>query len=480
MPPRKRNQSNAMLYTLIAFIGLFIIATTCAVIFYVKTEDLKTREAAAIRARDELAIPREQQQLGTIVGTKQAQSWLGTMVQHFDDSIKLVTGSAPRSDVPADVKLAQAMAKVQATLALTADYVDLSGADPNTTGLTYVIESLKTELDKAAAATAAQKTAYDDLLRMHEDMQQAMKQQEQYLLAEKDRLQQEVDKARQDYKDLKAQLQQTNDQWIQRHQEQLAKEQAAVDRLNDQIAAKQAELDLITEKLKRAQLQVAKIQPPPDSNAPAMAADGEIILYDYVSKVVHINKGSDDRVYRGLTFAVHDKNAPIRPDGKGKAEIEVFDVGKNFSTARVVSSDPRKPILEGDLISNLIWDSAKRNVFVIAGQFDIDNDGSIDADAHAKVKALVEKWGGKVQDEVTADTDFVVLGKLPPLRKKPTFEEIEIDPQANQKYQQSVRDRENYQKIQEQAKALWIPVFTYDRFLYFTGYKNLSAKAGAF
>ena len=39
MPPGKRRQSNAMLYTLITFVGLFIIATTVAVIYYVKAEE---------------------------------------------------------------------------------------------------------------------------------------------------------------------------------------------------------------------------------------------------------------------------------------------------------------------------------------------------------------------------------------------------------------------------------------------------------
>ena len=41
MPPRKRQQSNAMLYTLIAFVGLFIAAATAAIIYYVKAEDYK-------------------------------------------------------------------------------------------------------------------------------------------------------------------------------------------------------------------------------------------------------------------------------------------------------------------------------------------------------------------------------------------------------------------------------------------------------
>jgi len=38
MPIGKRQQNNAMLYTIIAFVGLFIIAAAVAVIYYVKFE----------------------------------------------------------------------------------------------------------------------------------------------------------------------------------------------------------------------------------------------------------------------------------------------------------------------------------------------------------------------------------------------------------------------------------------------------------
>ena len=41
MPAHRRKQTNAMLYTLITFVGLFIAATTVAVIFYVKAEEYR-------------------------------------------------------------------------------------------------------------------------------------------------------------------------------------------------------------------------------------------------------------------------------------------------------------------------------------------------------------------------------------------------------------------------------------------------------
>ena len=42
MPAGKRQQSNAMLYTVITFVGLFLISTVIAVVFYL--QDRKTQD----------------------------------------------------------------------------------------------------------------------------------------------------------------------------------------------------------------------------------------------------------------------------------------------------------------------------------------------------------------------------------------------------------------------------------------------------
>ena len=128
--------------------------------------------------------------------------------------------------------------------------------------------------------------------------------------------------------------------------------------------------------------------------------------------------------------------------------------------------------MEGDVVANLIWDSDKTNVFVVAGDFDLDNDGVIEFDAVDKITALIEKWGGKVADDVSIDTDFVVLGRVPKVLKEPAREGAETDPTAMQQYNASLRRLEHYKEVQSRAEALWIPIFNYERFLYFIGYKG--------
>ena len=88
MPARNRPQSNAMLYTLITFVGLFIIAATTAVIFYVKFEEKITTANEAKRKLDEFANRREQQNKGKIIGVRQPRkTWLGTMNDYLDKMV---------------------------------------------------------------------------------------------------------------------------------------------------------------------------------------------------------------------------------------------------------------------------------------------------------------------------------------------------------------------------------------------------------
>ncbi|GAH40173.1 unnamed protein product, partial [marine sediment metagenome] len=112
--------------------------------------------------------------------------------------------------------------------------------------------------------------------------------------------------------------------------------------------------------------------------------------------------------------------------------------------------------------------------------FDLDGDKSIDYDAVNKIKTLIEKWGGRVADTVSIDADFLVLGKAPKVLGKPTFEAMEVDPMAMVKYQASVQKAVHYRQVQNRAQAFSIPVFNYERFLYFIGYKTQARRAGAF
>jgi hypothetical protein len=617
MPVGKRQQNSAMLYTVVIFVGLFIVSTVVAVIFYLQAEKNRTKAVTLQTQMDDLANNSEIRNIGAIVGAKQPRkSRLGTMVDYLDDTVSLIIGGLPE-DTSAEVKVDTANRKVKDVLESLAQqhlavesevpaaesvesnapanelvellanqqfseatedfnetlkneltpekleeawkaatdqmgpfkkqigsrteteesddvvfdvvfvtcefekgaldvkitynsekqivglflvptpeevlesyrkepeivtrqqpYIEID--DPNTVGLVSVVEKLKTKLDNTTNAAMIRQEQLERQKNLFDDAMKVTLEKEQTLLAEKEKYQQQVDDIKQDYDDLKKMTQQTSEQQVQTLMAQLEEERDNRKKLSQQLLKTEAELTTAEERIRRAQEKLHSLVPLPDSEIAAYKPDGEIISVDDSAKIVRINLGSDDHVYRGLTFSVYDKNTPIPKDGKGKAEIEVFSVDKNISAARIISSSRKNPIIMGDAVANLIWDSDKVNVFVVAGEFDLNGDGEIDYDGAEKVKALIKKWGGKVADEISIDVDFLVLGATPAVSPKPTFEQMEVDPMALEKYEVSLERLNFYNEVQERAQKLSIPVFNLERFLYFIGYKTLSARSDAF
>ena len=606
MPPGKRQQTNTTLYMTITFVGLWIVATVVAVIFYMKAEDYRTEAARLQTERDELASSAEIRRIGALVGDKQPRkSRLGTMVEYVDEAVILILGGLPEEETSAQVKVDTANRKVKDTIELVSQpkaptktaegappnqFVELltggqfpaatetfdetmknalppeklqelwestiaqmgtfksqlgtrteqqddfnivlvtcefengaldvkvvynaenqaaglfftptppqvlqsyqpgdepSGqqtpfieiADPNTTGLIRITEKLKAKLDNVAGTANATAAQLEDLQNRFDDAMAVSFEKEQTLLAEKEKYQQQVNDIKNDYDQLQELMRQTTDQQVQTLMTQFEEEKENRKQTYQELLKTQAELKMAQDRMKRTQGMLQAIVPLPDAETPAYKPDGSIMLIDDPTKIVHLNIGSNERVYRGLTFSVYDRNMPIPKDGKGKAEVEVFGVGETFSAARIIRSEIKRPIIVGDIIANLIWDSQKTNVFVIAGDFDLNGDGNSDRNAVDSLKALIQKWGGRVDDSVSVETDFVVLGTPPRVRRKPTFEQMEVDPMAMQRYEASLLRLDDYQKVQQQAETLLVPIFNLERFLYFIGYKEQSGRPGAF
>src|SRR4030043_105309 len=143
MPARRRKQSNAMLYTLITFVGLFIATTTVAVIYYVKAEEYKNREADLQREINNLATDRERQAYGTIVGTKlPGETWLGTMVNYLDKTVTLIAGGVAEP-TSAEVKVNNSITGTANSQKLAQEHITIG--DPNKTGLIQIVQGLKEE-----------------------------------------------------------------------------------------------------------------------------------------------------------------------------------------------------------------------------------------------------------------------------------------------------------------------------------------------
>ena len=479
MPAGKPAQSNAMLYTLITFVALFLVAAVAAFIFYLKAEEYRTEN---INIADDIAkLAARGENPDAIVGKRvmpetgrNQLSYLGTMNQHLNEMISYITGNPP-GDAAAAVKVNETKIEINALInAMGQDAQMLYG--PDGIDLVQAIRNLKIPLDDARNKA---KDMENSLLSIQDEFDLALENfqfEEEKLQAQLTDLQAQYDQVNANYEQLKQSMQMSADQQIQDYMDRLEKSEERLELKNIELANTQQELATTKESLQTALQQLEEIKPQPDIEVLAFRPDARIIEVDRQTSVVYLDVGSDSHVYVGLTFSVYDKNKPIPEDGKGKAEIEVFDVTKTISAARINNESKRNPIVRDDIVANLIWDSESSNTFVVAGDFDFDGDGVVERDGTEKNIRLIEYWGGTLNNAVSINTDFVLLGERPEELPEPTRAEIDIDPTIEQKYLASVERAKRYDMVLSRATTLAVPVFNQQRFLHLIGYQSLAAK----
>ena len=477
MAARQASQSNAMLYSMITFVALFIISAVLAVVYYVKSEEFRTQAELAKEDLRAIASPTESGALARIVGRPtQGMSYLGTMQKVVDDLYSFILGQQPSENMPATVKFNEISMKID-TLNKNVLVEDVNPAiGPHGVALLKTITELKTKLDNARSEIINLQNINEDLHIDLEDATANIQQERQNYEAELNRFKEDLDSIRNRFEQLQAQMQESTEEQLQAFQGKVEAEQ-------DRLRQKQLDLQDTEEKLaetdellQSALTKLETIKPKPDREAQAYQPDAKIVRIDSQNGIVYLDAGSRDHVYRGLTFAIYDRNKPIPEDGQGKAEIEVFQVSEQVSAARIIKSDKNNPVVSNDIVVNLIWDRDTPNRFVVIGDFDYNNDGVIDKDGAQRITELIQRWGGIVVDEVTVDTDFMVVGVEPAALRYPTQDELDMDPMAQQRYELSIKKVEEYNRLLEKAGNLGIPVFNQKRFMYLIGYDTLMHK----
>jgi hypothetical protein len=461
-----RSQDSSMLYTVIVFVALFIISTALAIVFYLKNTDMLKAVQEADKQRDEVATTAEVRNIGKLVGAKlPGKKALSSLLERFDELTALTLGTVP-ADASAEAKLNTAK---QQSNAIMLQLTDIIGSDANTAGLVRDPELLKTRFDEAKAQQTAASDKLAELEKMFDEDKKAAVEKEKELVTAMQKLQQDANVATRNYEDLKATMQQSSDQQVATITTKLDQADQTLKTAQTELLQTQAKLKSAESRVDSLQGQLEGIMPKPDNLSSALKPDGKIISVDDSTKTVIINLGKTDHVYRGLTFAVYDKSLPIPRSGKGKANIEVFDVQQDVSVARITESDKRDPVMADDTIANLIWKADAPREFVVAGDFAF-------GEGAPSIKELVRKWGANVAENVSITTNYLVLGTAPRVPAKPTVEEMAADPRAKEKYDAAALKLQQYNEILSQAKTLSIPVFDLERFLDFIGYTNAKGK----
>ncbi len=475
MAAGRSSGSGAMLYALITFVGLFLVAVVCAVVFYVKSEEYRTQNENVKSEMLKIANITQQKSLGKIVGGLSGnKTYLGVMEEQFNKLISIIAGVMPE-DIAADARANDISIRV-------AKLMELLGPDaspalgPNGVSLIGTIEALKGKID-------AVRMQFAELVgqnrQLQEDFDAAKKEsafKETQLVEQTNRYQKNADDIQAKYDQLQQLMGASADEQIQSFKDKLENEQTKLKQKHLELTESQAALAKTEQALQEAVRKLEEIKRPPNIEQLAFKTDARILRVDLQNGLVYLDIGTKDHVYRGLTFAVYDRAAPIPEDGQGKAEIEVFQVSQNVSVARIVRSNKRNPIVQEDLVANLIWDSTASNRFVVAGDFDVNSDGKIDSDGAARIREMIERWGGTAVEGVTIDTDFVIAGQPPQPIAKPSRDEADLDPMTQQRYEQSLKSAGEYAAVLAGAKTLSVPVFNQKKFLYLIGFDTLMSQ----
>lgn len=468
-----RTQSNAMLYALITFVALFVVGVVCAVIFYVKSEEYRTQLDSSKSDLQKVATIQEQRDLGKIVGkVEEGKSYLGTMSERFDKLYSIITGVAPAADLSADAKLNEITLQVNKMTEMLGQSVS-PAVGPEGIALIKLASDLKTRADDAQTKLNDLAAQYQQLQEQYNTDKQEAAFKEQQFVAQVQSYQQNANDIQAKYDELQKQMTRSAEEQIQAVNKRLEEEQNKLKQKQMELTDTEAKLTQANKSLREALSRLEAIRPRPDKEVAAYQPDAGILRVDLQNNMVYLDAGSDDHVYRGLTFAVFDRNAPIPESGEGKAEIEVFQVEPKVSVARIVRGNKKNPIVMEDLVANLIWDSKSSNKFVVLGDFDFDGDGRVDGDGSQRIREMIERWGGVVENDVTIETDFVIVGLEPMPMARPDQAEADLDPSLMEKYEASLTAKNTYNATLQRAKELSAPVFNQKRFFYLIGYDAL-------
>lgn len=128
--------------------------------------------------------------------------------------------------------------------------------------------------------------------------------------------------------------------------------------------------------------------------------DGEVIVADDSLGIAIINRGRQHWLMPGTVFDVLGR-------AKGgalykKGEIKVTSVDDETARAAITVESAKDPITKGDLIQSLVYSPNRKMHFTLIGDFK--------KMGRSQAEALLRKQGAIVDDQVTSETNYLVVG----------------------------------------------------------------------
>ena len=177
--------------------------------------------------------------------------------------------------------------------------------------------------------------------------------------------------------------------------------EAKMQKFEAMARAREEEAQTLTEQLILNQQLRGQLQDIP-------AFQGKISNIESDGETLFIDIGKAKGMRPGVLFSVFDQDAGRKKLWKPKAVVEVVAVlTRDLSRCKVVSKIGSESIAKGDGIYSAVWKPAPTVFIALVGKMDINGDGKDDRE---EVTKLIESEGGKVVNELTPETRWLVTG----------------------------------------------------------------------
>jgi len=441
--------------------GIALLSFIFMVIFYGQTQRLQKDLDQANTEQRDIIRPKELDAdwIETRLDEASRADGRPSLVTYLDRSLRDAMNTAAGDDALTTDELNELLSSDER----------YEGADVN--ALTSVIESRNATIDTLESTVASLEDALEEAQRDlvgQAQLTERLRDEHANAIAA---LNSEVDNYSSDVESYRGDLNSTIDRNNERVDDimRTSSEQEAA--LQETIASLESRVFILEGQLAACQGENSSRLSPRDEYA---LVDGQIIGVNQTEGVATISVGRRDRVTLGLTFEVYTDSGAIRPneDGeypRGKAALEIIRIDDASSTARIIRDNPRNPLTPGDVIANSLYDPDKTYSFVVFGNFDMDGDGDATAQERNDVEGLINEWGGRLEDDLSGRTDFLVLGERPKLPIQPGYD---APLPVQQLYITKQQEVERYDALFNRATQASIPVLNQNRLMTLTGLRG--------
>ena len=138
--------------------------------------------------------------------------------------------------------------------------------------------------------------------------------------------------------------------------------------------------------------------------------DGYITFVDLGRREVQVNVNRHQGARPQMKMTIFDANSPGVPTEKPKGNIQLLQVGDDYSIAhidRIVNEI--NPIRVGDIVYSPAWSPEEPMRFALIGKIDVNRDGK---DDRQDLKRMIEEAGGIVDYDLPPPTHGKETGKL--------------------------------------------------------------------